>query len=147
MKELDYSKESIFFKWEILLYISLSIDILGFLASCVTFVYSCVDYGTASKRSGCVVPWVIWCFVVVVFNIGCAIYSLQVSHQVFSESLGSFRYKIYLNSVWFTFCGIVGISYMQNMKEGYQPRYHAQVMMTDVPQIHGNPPPYVKLEA
>ena len=81
---------------------------------------------------------------VVVFHVGCAIYSLQVAHQDFSESLG---YKIYLNSVWFAFYGIVGISYMQNMKEGYQLRYHAQVMMTDVHQFHGNPPPYVKLEA
>ena len=54
------------------LYVSLSVDILDFLTSCLSFASLCADYGEGepSKRKRCLVmPWMIWWFIAVLFKI------------------------------------------------------------------------------
>ena len=126
----------------IIIYTSLSVEILGFLASCLSFASSCTDYGEASKRRGFVIPWVIWCFMGVVFNIGCVVY---IYTTLSGKDLGSITFRIYVSTVWLVFCAIVGISYIKNMKDGYRPEQHPQAMITSDLGFQENPPPYYKL--
>ena len=128
----------------IVLYVSLSLEILGFLASCLSFASSCADYGVAGKRKTFVMPWVIWCFIEIVFNIGCVVYFYTALHN--KIEIGRLVYSLYGSTVWLVFCATVGISYIKNMTEGYQPQEHSQVMMTSVPVFQRNPPPYHKLQ-
>ena len=127
----------------IVIYVSLSVEILGFLASCLSFASSCTDYGEASKRRGFVMPWVIWCFIGVAFNIGCVVYIYTALHS--EIDLGSITFRIYASTVWLVFCAIVGISYIKNMKDGYLPEQHPRIMMTSDLGFQGNPPPYYKM--
>ena len=116
---------------------------MGFLASCLSFASSCTDYGEASKRRGFVIPWVIWCFIGVVFNIGCVVYIYTTLSD--KADLGSITFRIYASTVWLVFCAIVGISYIKNMKDGYRPEQHPQAMITSDVGFQENPPPYYKL--
>ena len=127
----------------IVIYVSLSVEILGFLASCLSFASSCTDYGEASKRRGFVMPWVIWCFIGVAFNIGCVVYIYTALHS--EINLGSITFRIYASTVWLVFCAIVGISYIKNMKDGYLPEQHPRIMMASDLGFQGNPPPYYKM--
>ena len=127
----------------IVIYVSLSVEILGFLASCLSFASSCTDYEEASKRRGFLMPWVIWCFIGVAFNIGCVVYFYTALHG--KIDMGSIVYKFYVSTVWLMFCAIVGISYIKNMKDGYRPEEHPQFRMTGASGFQGNPPPYNKL--
>lgn len=134
--EQDFFKDLV-----IILYVSLSLEILGFLASCFSFASSCTDYGEANKRKGFVMPWVIWCFIAMAFSIGCIVFFYTVLHGKIAT--GRLVYWFYANTVWLVFCAAVGICYIKKMKEGY--RTQTQVMMTSVSEFHGNPSPYYKL--
>lgn len=116
---------------------------MGFLVSCLSFVSSGADYGEASKRKGFIIPWVIWCFVAVAFNIGCALYLYTALHG--KIDVGILVYRCCANTVWLVFCATVGISYIKNMTEGYRPHERPQVMMNGVSDFQGNLPPYYKL--
>ena len=127
------------------MYVLLSVDILGFVASCLSFASSCAGYGEASKRKGFVVPWVIWCFIGLASYIGCVAYFYTTVHG--EIDMGKFVFRLSANIIYLVFCTTVGISYIINMKEGYQPQSHSQVMMARVSDVQGNPPPYAKLQA
>ena len=137
MQEVDeHIEHSLIDEVQILLYVSLSIDILGFLTSSFTFASSCVDYTEATKRWRFVTPWVFWCFVAMTFNIGCVLFFYTTLHG--KVNLGSFIYKFYVNSVWLVFCGIVGISYAVNIKKGYRPKEQSIVVLTNVSNFQTN---------
>ena len=132
--------------------VSLSLEILGFLASCISFASSCADYGEASKRKGFVIPWVIWCFIAIAFNIGFLVYIYETPHG--GIDMVKFVYRVYINVVWLVFCAVVGISYLKNMTEGYRPQERPQVyrpqerpqvIMKGVSDFQGNLPPYYRL--
>ena len=127
------------------IYVSLSVQILGFVASCLSFVSSCADYGEASKRKRFVMPWVIWCFIGVAFDIGCVVYFYTALHG--GIDIGKLAFKAYASIIFLVFCATVGISYIINMKEGYRPQGHSQVMMAKVSDFQGNLPPYTKFQA
>ena len=129
----------------IVLYVSLSLEILGFLASCLSFASSCADYGEASKRKGFVMPWVLWCFVAMGFNIGFVVYFYTTLHG--KIEMGRLVYSLYVKTVWLVFCATVGISYIKNMTDGYRPQEHSQVMMATTSDFQRNSPPYYKLQA
>lgn len=138
-------EQDLFSNLMIVLCVSLSLEILGFLASCLSFASSCADYGEASKRKGFVIPWVIWCFIAMAFNIGFLLYIYATPHG--EVDMVKLVYRVYANTVWLVFCAIVGISYIKNMTEGYRPRERPQVMMKGVSDFQGNLPPYYKLQA
>ena len=129
----------------IVLYVSLSLEILGFLASCLSFASSRADYGEASKRKGFVMPWVLWYFIAIAFNIGYVVYFYKTLHGKIET--GRLVYWFYANAVWLVFCATVGISYIKNMIEGYRPQEHSQVMMTSISDFQRNSSPYYKLQA
>ena len=129
---------------QILLYVSLSIDIIGFLTSTFTFASSCVDYTEATKRWRFVAPWLFWCFVAVTFNIGCVLFFYTTLHG--KVDLGSFIYKFFVNSVWLVFCAIVGLSYAVNIKKGYRPKEQSIVVLTNVSDFQ-TCPSYTTMEA
>ena len=130
----------------IVLYVSLSLEILGFLASCLSFASSrAADYGEASKRKGFVMPWVLWCFIAIAFNIGYVVYFYKTLHGKIET--GRLVYWFYANAVWLVFCATVGVSYIKNMTEGYRPQEHSQVMMTSISDFQRNSSPYYKLQA
>lgn len=138
-------KHSIFNDLMKVMYVSLSVDILGLIASCLSFTSSCADYGEASKRKGFVMPWVIWCFIGVAFYIGCIAYIYTALHG--EIDMGKFVFRFSASIIYLVFCATVGISYIINMKEGYRPQGHSQVMMARVSDVQGNPPPYIKFQA
>lgn len=145
MQEFDEDIERRFSdEVRILLYISLSIDILGFLTSTFTFASSCVDYTEATKSWRFVIPWVLWCFVTMAFSIGCALFFYTNLHG--KVDLGSFVYRFYVNSVWLVFCAVVGISYIVNIKKGYRPNGQSIVMVESVSESQTNTP-YTAMEA
>ena len=127
------------------IYVSLSVQILGFVASCLSFASSCADYGEANKRKRFVMPWVIWCFIGVAFYIGCVVYFYIALHG--QIDIGKLAFKSYANIIFLVFCATVGISYIINMKEGYRPQGHSQVVMAKVSDFQGNPPPYTNFQA
>ena len=145
LQELDEDIERRFFdEVRILLYVSLSIDILGFLTSTFTFASSCVDYTEATKSWRFVTPWVLWCFMAMAFNIGCVLFFYTTLHG--KVDLGSFVYKFYVNSAWPVFCAVVGISYIINIKKGYRPKEQPIVVLASVSEFQTNPS-YTAMEA
>ena len=139
------SKHSVFNDLMNVIYVSLSVEILDFVTSCLSFASSCADYEEAIKRKRFVIPWVIWCFIEVAFHTGCIMYlSTALRGEI---DMGKLVCKFIARIVWLMFCAPVGISYNVNMKEGYRPEGHSQVMMTRVSEFQGNPPPYSKLQA
>ena len=144
-QDLKTSKTSVIDDLMNVIYVSLSVEILGFVASCLSFASSCADYGEATKRKEFVMPWVIWCFIGVAFNIGCVAYFYTALHG--EIDMGKLFFRSYVNIISLVFCAIVGISYIINMKAGYRPQGHSQVVMARVPYFQGNPLPYTKLQA
>ena len=145
MQELDEDKERRFFdEVRIVLYVSLSIDILGFLTSTFTFASSCVDYTEATKSWRFVTPWMLWCFIAMAFSVGCVLFFYTTLRG--KVDLGSFVYKFYVNSVWLVFCAVVGISYIINIRKGYRPKEQSVVILASVSDFQTNPL-YTEIEA
>ena len=144
LQELDEDIERRFFdEVRIVLYVSLSIDILGFLTSTFTFASSCVDYTEATKSWRFVTPWMLWCFIAMAFNVGCVLFFYTTLRG--KVDLRSFVYKFYVNSVW-VFCAVVGISYIINIRKGYRPKKQSVVILASVSEFQTNPS-YTEIEA
>lgn len=99
----------------LLLYIGIVVNGLGVICTLLSFLSTCSNDRENSRRRQCFVhPWILWCFLNVLLNIGLECWMF---HRTNKNGYAFLSGSILFNTVYRIICGLIGISYIQSLNE------------------------------